>query len=119
MMKAEIRRFHSPDAMDLDSWAPEDKACFGIVVQAIIGPKDGIGEESFDFVICSPKWLEAMVSKAGSMLVRHHLLVQTFDLAEVKETIGSVVRGADGQDWIEIANKIARYGKWEFEDYMD
>ncbi len=117
MMRAAIRRLHSPDVHDLEAWTPADEGCFGFLVQAIVGPRDGAGEESFDFTVCSPEWLAQMHGRDAAVLGRHHILLFAFDFGKVRDRIESVVNSAEGRDWREVANQIARHGKWEFEDY--
>ncbi|MCH9648384.1 MAG: immunity 8 family protein [Deltaproteobacteria bacterium] len=116
-MRAVLRRLHSPDVDDLETWAPESGACFGVLVQAFVGPQNGKGEESFDFTVCSPEWLARRHGRNAAVLGRHHLLLFDYDFDEVRRAIESVINSAEGQNWQEIASKIARHGKWEFEDY--
>ena len=55
-MKAELKRIHSPDA-DLDVYYPEDPENFSLFLQLMIGPEGEDSEESFDILICTPKWI--------------------------------------------------------------
>lgn len=66
IIQAELRRLHSPDAaVDLPFFMPKNAECFGLLVQAMVGPKDSQGCESFDFMVCSPRWLENKMSSTG------------------------------------------------------
>lgn len=56
-VRAKLRFLHSPDADPLERFAPN--GAFGILVMAIVGPVDAPGEESFDFMLCTPDWLAA------------------------------------------------------------
>jgi hypothetical protein len=118
-MQAELRRLHSPDAPNLDAFMPPDPEHFGILVQAMIGPKAGPGEESFDFMICSPRWLEEKAEERGFVIGRHHLVINRFDIELVRELIRDLCARAAGPDWASVARYIARFGKWEFEDYRE
>jgi len=114
-----IRRFHSPDVYDLRHWSPDDPTCFGFLLQALIGPKDGEGEESFDFVVCSPKWLRRKYGDDAAILGRYHILLFVYDFDRIREAIEAIVAHATGSNWREVASKIARHGRWEFENYRE
>jgi hypothetical protein len=53
-VRAEVRRFHSPDIADLAAYAPPDPTSFAFLLQVMAGPKQGEGEESFDVEVCTP-----------------------------------------------------------------
>jgi hypothetical protein len=77
------------------------------------------GEESFEFVVCTPRWFDAQPFEKGFAWPRHHLFLKRLDYATVERAIGDVVRRAEGEDWSSVASQIARYGGWEFEDYRE
>lgn len=119
MIQAELRRLHSPDAPKLDDYTPSTPEHFGILVQAIIGPKAGLGEESFDFMVCTPSWLGEQVARAGYIVGRHHLVVDHYDMKAIRAVIQDLCRQAVGPNWASVAAYLARFGKWEFEDYQE
>lgn len=117
-MRGVLRWIHSPDAPDLETWQPPDAETFGILLQALIGPEFADGEESFDFVVCTPSWL-ARTGAAGPTFLRHHLLVSSFDYGAIRNAIEELVASCEGADWNEVATKLGRFGQWEFEDNRD
>jgi Immunity protein 8 len=96
---------------------PDDVGSFCVSVRALVGPLDGEGEESFDFTVCTPTWLESQEFDKGFWWGRHFLLVKRWDAATVEHAIRDVCVRAEGPDWTAVAERIARYGYWEFEDY--
>jgi hypothetical protein len=119
MIQAELHRLHSPDAPDLHAYVPLNPDRFSVLVQAMIGPKGGQGEESFDFVVCSPTWLGEQASAEGCVIGRHHIVMNQFDADVLRATIENLCRQATGPDWESVACYLARFGQWEFEDYRD
>src|SRR5262245_39386521 len=87
LMKAELRRLHSPDAPDLGSFVPANPENFGLLMQAMIGPKNEKGEESFDFIVCTPGWLSTQLAKSGYLMGRHHLIIDRFNLELIRGAI--------------------------------
>lgn len=112
-MKPQLRRIHSPDAHDLSGFQPSDPA-FAILIQLLVGPSDGQGEESFDVVLCSPEWLSRLQEP---LVGRHHIIVQTFNYEELVGFIEEYLEECEGKDWQDVAERVGRLGKWEFEDY--
>jgi hypothetical protein len=108
---------HSPD-VDLESFEPEDPENVGILIQMIVGPADGPGEESFDVVVCTTRWLERWVQEEGPLVGRHHLIVDRFDRRRIGGFLTEAVESEEARTWPELALRIGRLGKWEFEDYQ-
>lgn len=47
-----------------------------------------------------------------------HVLVRKYDLDEITKTITDYIDQCEGDDWMEIAQKLSRVFAWEFEDYQ-
>ena len=115
-MKATVRYFHSPD-VDLATYRPDDPSDAGVLIQIIAGPLDGPGEESFDVFVCTLHWLDRRVRTVGPLVGRHYLVVEAFDAPRIQEFLTNEVESSHDETWLELAAKIGRIGKWEFEDY--
>lgn len=116
-MKAQIKYLHSPDVDDLQSFIPQVKDSFCFLLQIMVGPLGQQGEESFDALVCTPKWLIEHFDKGQIIIGRHYLLVFEYDYDRLTSFIDSYIEKCEGESWQEIATKLSRIGKWEFEDY--
>jgi hypothetical protein len=113
---AELKNLYSPDVPDLKEFRPNDDA-FGILVQAMIGPRGSTGEESFDMTVCTPDWFAGQMN--GRMMSgRHYLFVEQYDYAALRLYIEHFCRLCIADSWREVAEKLSRWGYWEFEDYQ-
>lgn len=121
-MKATIRQFHSPDA-DLDTYVSADPADDALLVQMLIGPadedRDSDSAESFDVLVCTPRWLAREASTHGPTVGRHHLVVDSLEIPIALEFLRARVAEATAPTWHELALQLGRIGKWEFEDYRE
>jgi len=81
------------------------------------GPAGSEGEESFDILVCTPKWLNGEVERKGIVDGRHHLIVSRFDLAQIRALLEQYATASAANTWKQAAFKLSRLGKWEFEDY--
>lgn len=113
-LKAELRRLHSPDVRDLEKYTPDGP--FGILVQAMIGPLGRQGEESFDIVVCTPDWF-AEHMRLPIVSGRHFLFVVRYCYEEIWGYVMNFCASCEGATWPEVAQRVGRLGKWEFEDY--
>jgi hypothetical protein len=118
-MKAELRQLHSPDAPHLEDFVPPNPEDFGMLVEASIGATDEEGEDLFGFIVCTPAWLARQVAQSGYLMVRNHLVVNRYDLELIRGAIQDLCSDATGSDWNSVAKYLARFGKWEFEDYRE
>ena len=115
-MRAVVHRFHSPDA-DLDRYVLDDPEDVGLLVQMMVAPAGKAGEESFDVVVCTPRWLDRRAREEGPLIGRHHLVIERWDAARIQLYLTEAVESEEAPTWPELAAKIGRFGKWEFEDY--
>jgi hypothetical protein len=119
-MKGVLKSFYSPDIPDLQSYRPDTPDSFGFLLQAIYGPDEGPGDESFDMIVCTTRWLEEKVLEEDGILMGHHyLLVTSCDIERIKGFLTEYGSQCSGASWHEVAQKLGRLGKWEFEDYQE
>ncbi|WP_427887941.1 Imm8 family immunity protein [Kribbella sp. GL6] len=117
-MKAAVRLVYSAD-VEVQTYVSPDPDDDGVWVRFIVGPEGGPGEESFDVLVCTPLWLRRVVRAEGPQVGRHHLIVDPFDL---RLAIGFLLRRfeeLEAPTYDELAEKLARLGLWEFEDYRE
>ncbi|PQQ22540.1 hypothetical protein CE143_06790 [Photorhabdus luminescens] len=97
-------------------YSGEDDGTINITLSLLIGPESESGSEYFDLFICTPEWL--CNHHWQPELIRHTLLVREYNLDEIKKTITNYIDQCEGQDWMEIAQKLSRVFAWEYEDYQ-
>ncbi|HSS85769.1 MAG TPA: immunity 8 family protein [Reyranella sp.] len=117
-MRPELKRIHSPDIADLESFRPKEAENFGFLLQAMFGPDNGDGEEAFDLIVCTPKWFEQKVSRSAVISGRHHSFVKEYSIERVRAFLIRYGRTCEAENWHEVARKLSRIAKWEFEDYV-
>lgn len=86
-MRAEIRHLHSPDIADLARYWPEEPDNFGFLLQLLAGPEGEPGEESFDFLVCTPRWLTETYSADEIVDGRHTLIMFEYDYPRLAEKL--------------------------------
>lgn len=118
-MKAQIRQLHSPDVARLEDHCPEQHDDFAILIQVLAGPAGAEGAESFDIEVVTPKRLAARIRETGPVGGRHLLIVNHYDYESIARWIERAVSSCEGSDWNEVAEKLGRFGRWEFEDYAE
>jgi hypothetical protein len=118
-MIPEIKKLHSPDIMNLETYKPLKKDCFCFLLQVIAGPKGMEGEESFDVKVCTPQWLMNNIKNNEIIMGRHYLILQRYNYDLISQRIDSFCHMCEGKEWKECAEKLGRLGKWEYEDYQE
>lgn len=84
----------------------------------MFGPQNAEGEESFDLVVCNNLWAEQQRAR-GENPDPHQLVVERFDASEIEEYLHRAASDSSGTDWKEVAEKLGRFGKWEFDGYVE
>lgn len=116
-MKAVVRRFISPD-VDLGSFRPDDPENFSFLLEAIVGPSDGEGDELLQFNVCTLASLTSTVSSERVLLGRSLVIVGTSKVSEILDAVRSAIERVEAESWAKVAARLARLGYYEFEDYV-
>lgn len=116
-MKPKLKNIHSPDVFDLSEFIPKIAGNFSLLIQMMVTPFNGEGEESFDILVCTPQWLLDNHNRSDIIVGRHYLIVFEYDYLRIYKRLKELVENIEGENWEEIGMKISRIGKWEFEDY--
>ena len=111
----EIYSLHIPEM--LKDFQPEERGNFGIPIRLMVGLEGSEQSESFDIFVCTPTWIQGQLCEGGPMWGRHMLIVEEYDFERILQTLSGQISACTGKDWSEVANKIARFAAWEFEDY--
>ena len=103
---------------DASKFTPGDSKYFSLWLRLQVGPSDGEGSESFDVLVCSPGWLACQCERDGFVIGRHHFVVNQYRFDFIRDKLIKYIGHCSGENWPEIAGKVARIGHWEFEDYV-
>jgi Immunity protein 8 len=113
-----IRKGHfSPDIDDLSTYSPSIPGNFGFLLQLLIGPSDQKGFESFNVMVCTPDWLVQHHNQEDVIIGRHYLIVFEYNYERIIKRIDKYLQNCTGSSWVEVAQRVGRLGRWEFEDY--
>jgi hypothetical protein len=104
-------------AEDMSTYSPQIPDNFCVWLTLAIGYEGVEGSHLFQVGICTASWLSHQLSIKGTYVLRHIILVETFDFALVKKTVSEIIQNADRPSWEESVQILGRYFAWEFEDY--
>lgn len=110
-MGIQLKRLHSPDLPEGD--IPENPTDCAVLVQAMIGPVDGPGEESFDFLVVTPDALKRLAPRWGRGL----LVLPAFSWDQVRRHVERLVAQCGDDSWANATQRLSRFADWEFESY--
>lgn len=119
-MKACVKGIDLNSHVGFEEYCPEDGEYFGLWVTITIGPDDEEGGHLYQMLVCTPKWLrnEFLPQHGGCAWGRHMLIISHYDRELIKSEIKHYVENCTGDNFWEMAQKVARVAFWEFEDYQ-
>ena len=118
-MKAELKHLHSPDVENLKEYKPQVADDFGFLLQVMVSPKGEKGEESFDMMVVTPKWLMNKYGHSEVILGKHYVIVFEYNYQNLYNRLAYEIDAFEEKNWERIALKLARLGHWEFDAYKD
>ena len=117
-MKAVIVRYHSSDIYELESYKPEQEDFFGFSLQMEIGSSEVGGEEIFELLVCTPRWIEEKLLYEDVVFGEHLLIVRRYAFDQIHQKLSAYVSQIEEDSWVQVALKIDRIAHWEYRDYQ-
>lgn len=115
-MYAELKSLVSPD-INLLNYCPEEEDNFGFYIEASIGPLGEASGDIFGFQVCSPNWIFTNFTSENAIFGKNFLILKNYDFEEIRSKLTDLCARTSGEDWQEIAKKLAQFGSWEFDNY--
>lgn len=116
-MKGQLKSIGVNSALySLETYQPEEENLFGLWINLTIGPVGKSGGHDYQVFLCTPEWL--CKHRWAPEFMRHTLLIRKYDLDEIKKFIENYIDQCEGEDWMEIAQKLSRVFAWEYEDFQ-
>jgi hypothetical protein len=103
----------------LESIDIPDRNNFDETVRVLIGPEDGHGEEIFDVHIASPQWIEGECIRKGYWSSQKTIVIADWTVEKVRAAVQGCVFKVSGDSWQSIAQQLAGFMFWEFQDYKE
>ena len=116
-MKAVIKRYHYEESEDLSTYKADEPAVFGYTLTFTIGPNSGAGEDYFEVFVASTRYLAQLDSAQAPAFLRHVIVAPDYNVPAAVALIEKYVSVLDEPSWAELAIKLSRVLRWEFEDY--
>lgn len=115
MIHPVIRDISHIDGIPLSEYQPENRSHFSEWFRVTVGPKDELGEESFDIQVMSLDHLTDRLAKDKVVLGMWKVIVQSYNSEVIENTIHGYVSRCSGETWDEVSGKLRAFGIWEFE----
>jgi hypothetical protein len=108
LIHPEIRGIHSPDLEPPK--LPDDPFDCEVFFQALIGPREGKGHESFQFSVITPVRLAKLPE---GMWGRGRLIMPAFEWAAVAQALAKLLAQAVRPTWNEVTAELNKELLWE------
>ena len=117
-MRADLKRMYSVELpVSLNEYRPTNPENFGLSIRFEAGLLGSDATDLFDLFVCTPDWIKEQCTQEGAIWGRHILLMPEYDYDLMLQAVTRQMAACQGKDWNEVANKLARFTAWEFEDY--
>lgn len=113
-MRAQIKNYFSPD-IDLRTFWPEDEESFNFLLSLSIGIEGEDSAANFDVQVISFKSLNEDFE--DFLFGRHRIFLKTYDIKLLISKIERYVESCSGSSWDEIAIKLSKFAKYEYDEY--
>lgn len=115
-MRAIVHSVFSPD-VEIGEDTCLEKNLDSLLLQFYVGPRGEMGEESFDVLAVTIRWLEDAVNKQHGLIGKGLFIVDIIDTSKIIPYLTSRFESEEAENWDELARKLSYIGNWEFENY--
>ena len=120
VVRAHLKKMYSLELpVSLEEHCPANPENFGLSIRLEVGPVGSDAADSFDLFVCTPYWTQEQLAKEGPVWGRHTLLILEYDYDLILQAVTRRIDACQGKNWHEVANNLARFTAWEFEDYQE
>lgn len=105
-------------AEDLNAYTPQIPDNFCVWLNLAIGPEGIEGSHLFQVGVCTVSWLAHQVSTKKAYVLRHMILVESFDIELIKRIVHEIIESSERKNWEQSVSVLCRYFAWEYEDYQ-
>lgn len=123
MITPKIKDYFSTDLAVIDetvfSWSPEDPTNVYLAMDLYIGDAQTESADIFQVVIATPAGLSENFKYFEIIDGRFHIIVPSYDWAQIREHFEKTVKKCAAVDWSETAANLSRHFAWEYEDLQE
>lgn len=117
VVRPELRRLVAIElGVPLKEYDPANPDCVGLMVDAYIGSEGIPGEDIFEFLVRTPRYLLTEVTQKGPIFGRNLVLLPRYTYELLWKCISELCLQIEGPDWETVALRLGRYGLWEYDD---
>jgi Immunity protein 8 len=102
-----VKHFLSPD-VGLGNFSPEDPTDFSFLLQALVGPAGQEGEESLQFIVCTPRHLAKQLVSDKYSLGRGLVLIGSSDIQGILRFVQRAVERVEGSNWADVGRAFVK-----------
>ncbi|MEM6454257.1 MAG: Imm8 family immunity protein [Acidobacteriota bacterium] len=116
MIKPHVQYYHLHNTKAEQGSTSDDPYNCSILVSAAIGATSSSGTNLFYFQFVTPQFLLNTLEEDAFQLGRGLIIVPILYENAVEKALERVMTICKGKSWDEVTQKLARYGRWEYED---
>jgi len=112
LVKPEIKSYDCVTYDPIDSYEFKDNRNVDFWMNFTIGLEDSEAGDDFEVRVATYNNIELTES------IEHTILLEQYSFDLVLSQIDDILSKCQGEDWVEISGKLAKYMHWEFQDYQ-
>jgi Immunity protein 8 len=104
---------------DIRTWQPDDPGKIAEIVFLDIGERTKVSADTFSIRVATPAGLSTLQARKGILAIRPLLVMQRYDLADLRRWLRYTVAKCEGENWTACVNNLRLYFDWEYDGYKE